>query len=99
MSLICDNAPVNARTFELMGGPGKVSIQYKGDTYDLLLMYDYVHTHKNMRNNWITEINWQLFFTMNGEKYLACWSDVIALYEEDRKSAETKHSFGISSFK
>ena len=24
---------------------------------------------------------------MNGEKYLACWSDVIALYEEDRKSA------------
>ena len=24
---------------------------------------------------------------MNGEKYLACWSDVIALYEEDRKSS------------
>ena len=24
---------------------------------------------------------------MNGEKYLACWSEVIALYEEDRKPA------------
>ena len=85
MSLICDNAPVNARTFELMGGPGKVSIQYKGDTYNLFLVY--VHIHKNITNNWITEINRQLSFTTNGEKYLACWSDVIALYEEDRKSA------------
>ena len=27
LSLICDNAPVNVTTFELMGGPGKVSIQ------------------------------------------------------------------------
>ena len=68
-----------------MGGPGKLSIQYKGDTYNLFLVY--VHIYKNIRNNWITEINRQLSFTMNGEKYLACWSDVIALYREDRKSA------------
>ena len=44
MSLICDNAPGNARTFELMDGPGKVSTQYKVDAYNLFLVYDYVHT-------------------------------------------------------
>ena len=39
VSLICDNAPVNARTFE-----------FQGD-YNLFLVYDYVHIYKNIRNN------------------------------------------------
>ena len=26
----------------------------------------------------------QVSFTLNGKKYLACWSDVILLYEVDR---------------
>ena len=50
-------------------------------------MFNYVHIYKNIRNNWITEITQQLCFTKVGKEYLACWSDVVTLYEEDRKSA------------
>ena len=28
----------------------------------------------------------QLSFTFKGKQYLACWSDVVLLYEHDRKS-------------
>ena len=52
----------------------------------MFLAYDYVHLFKNIRNNWITEISQQLKFTYNGKQYLACWSDVVSLYEEDRKT-------------
>ena len=86
ISLISDNAPTNVKTFKLMGGPGKVTVELEGQVHMLFLVYDYVHLFKNIRNNWITEMTQQLNFTFNGKPYLACWSDVISLYEEDRKS-------------
>lgn len=37
-------------------------------------------------NNWITEMAQQLSFTFNWKSYLTCWSDVVSLYDKDRKS-------------
>ena len=49
------------------------------------LIYDYPHIFKNLRNNWITEAQKHLIFMVDGKEYLACWSDIVNLYEEDRK--------------
>ena len=86
VSLVCDNCATNQKVYKLMSGPGKVTIEYKGEVYSLFLVFDYVHVYKNIRNNWITEITQQLCFTKDSKEYLACWSDVVTLYEEDRKS-------------
>ena len=87
MSLVCENCATNQKVYKLIGGPGKVTIEYKGEIYFLFLVFYYVHIYKNIRNNWITEINQQLCFTKGSKEYLACWSDVVMLYEEDRNSA------------
>ena len=86
ISLISDNCGTNRGVYRLMGGPGKVTVLHKEHSYVLFLVYDYVHIFKNIRNNWFTEACKELSFTKAGKTYLACWNDVIALYEEDRKS-------------
>ena len=68
-----------------MGEPGKVTLVHKEHSYVLFLVYDYVHILKNLRNNWYTEACKELSFTKDGKQYLACWSDVVALYEEFRR--------------
>ena len=40
----------------------------------------------NLRNNWITEALKQLSFHIDGREYLVCWSDIVNLYEEDKKN-------------
>jgi hypothetical protein len=40
-----------------------------------------------LRNNWITEEQQELHFTDGGNDYIARWSDVKALYDEDRLTA------------
>ena len=57
VSLVCDNCATNQKVYELMGGPGKVTIDYKGEIYFLFLVFDNVHIYKNIRNNWITKNN------------------------------------------
>ena len=84
VSFVCDNCPLNQAVYSLLGGPGNVTLMPDG--INVFLVYDYVHIFKNMRNNWITEKCQQLSFIMNGIEYLACWSDVIALYNEDQKT-------------
>ena len=86
ISLVSDNCGTNRGVYKLMGGPGKVTVTHKELRYVLFLVYDYVHIYKNLRNNWITETCKELSFTKDSKQYLACWSDVVALYEEDRKS-------------
>ncbi|KAI6650787.1 hypothetical protein LOD99_7838 [Oopsacas minuta] len=41
---------------------------------------------KNLRNNWITDKLQELSSVDDGIEYLACWKDIHALYEEDKKS-------------
>ena len=69
-----------------MGGPGNVTIIHDEKSYELFLVYDYVHIYKNIRNNWHTETCKELSFTKDGKDYLACWADIVSLYEQDRKS-------------
>ena len=40
----------------------------------------------NLRNYWITEALKQLSFHIDGRECLACWSDIVNLYEEDKKN-------------
>ena len=68
--------------YKLLGGAGEVSL----DSSTVFVGYDYDHVHKKVRNNWITEPNKELSFTMDGKEYTARWKDVVALYEEDQKS-------------
>ena len=81
ISFICDNCPLNQGVYRLLGGPGKVEVC----GVNMYLIYDYVHILKILRNNWITERTWELSFKENGVEYLACWRDIQALYEEDKK--------------
>ena len=82
VALICDNCPTNQGVYSLLGGPGVVLLS---DGLSIYLIYDYPHIFKNLRNNWITEAQKQLIFMVDGKEYLPCWSDIVNLYEEDRK--------------
>ena len=83
IALISDNCPLNQGTYSLFGGPGHIA--YEG--LDLFLIYDFPHIFKNVRNNWFTEALKELKFTVDGHEYLARWSDVVSLYEEDRQNS------------
>ena len=80
--LICDNCPLNQGTYRLLGGPGHVKLP---DGSQIFMIYDYPHMFKNIRNNVITEAQKQLTFTAAGVEMVPCWSDIVNLYEEDRK--------------
>lgn len=85
VSFICDNCPLNQGAYKLLGGPGKVVLHpYENEVF---LVYDYVHIFKNIRNNWITESSKELLFTKEGNEYLACWSDIVRLYNIDKQNA------------
>ena len=43
----------------------------------VFLGHDYDHVFKNIRNNWFTEPNKELSFTVDGKEYIAYWKDVI----------------------
>lgn len=84
ISFVCDNCPTNQGVYGKLGGPAKVYFESLGRY--IFLVYDYVHIFKNIRNNWITVDSQQISFDMDGKSFLACWSDIRTLYEEDRKS-------------
>ena len=83
LSIICDNCPTNQGVYAKLGGPGQVHL--KNFDLSLFLVYDYVHIFKNIRNDWITEENQQLSFSVDSKNYIVRWSDIWELYEEDRK--------------
>ena len=84
VSFICDNCATNQGVYSKLGGPGKVYLETLGQF--VFLVFDYVHIFKNIRNNWITVMNKTLSFEKDGVSYFAAWSDIIALYDEDRHS-------------
>ena len=84
VSIVCDNCPTNQAVCKLIGGPDKTKLADQSEVY---LVFDYVHLYKKLRNNWITEKTQQLSFSKGGKEYIACWSNVVALHQEDNKSA------------
>lgn len=85
ISCVCDNCNTNVAVYGKLGGPGKAFI--KAINSHVFLVYDYVHSFKNVRNNWITVHDKELAFTKDGETYVARWKDLEALYDEDRKNS------------
>lgn len=84
ISCVCDNCNTNVSVYGKLGGPGKVFIDAI-NSY-AFLVFDYVHSFKNIRNNWITVHDKELSFTKDGKTYVARWKDIEALYNEDRKN-------------
>ena len=82
ISLICDNCPTNQGVYTKLGGPGRIHLDHLG--IFLFLVYDYVHIFKNIRNNWVTVTDKTLSFVKDEKTLIASWTDVQALYEEDR---------------
>ena len=57
--------------------------------YGIFLLYDYVHLLKCIRNNWLTEKNGELKYSLNGKEMIAKWSDLVLLYELEKNSLVT----------
>ena len=82
IALICDNSNINLGAYRLLGGPGIIELE----GIPLYLIFDFVHIFKNIRNNWYTEINQELCFTVDGKNYVACWKDIEKIYFEDQNT-------------
>ena len=83
-AVVCDGNRVNQSFFK------KLDVVSPWRTKnDLLLLYDYVHLLKNIRNNWITEATQELKFSVNGETYTAKWSDIKKLFYYESKEVVT----------
>ena len=52
-----------------------------GTKDDIFLLFDFVHLFKGIRNNWITEKMQELEFYIDGERKIAKWSDIKALFD------------------
>ena len=53
---------------------------------DSLLLYDFVHVMKCIRNNWMTEKNGELLYEFEGEIQTAKWNDLKKLLAAESKS-------------
>ena len=76
VSFICVNYSVNRSAFSLLGCSGQVYLERNGKT--VLLVHDYDHIYKNIRNNWTTKLS------KYNVQYIACWNDITKLYDEDK---------------
>ena len=84
ISCVGDNCKTNVAVYGKLGGPGKAFINAKNS--HIFLVFDYVHSLKNVRNNWITVPDKKMFFIKEGKIYVARLKDIEALYEEDRRN-------------
>ena len=71
VSIVCDNCPMNQALYEEFGGPGPIDLL--PGTSDVFLVYDYVNTFQNRRNNWITEEHQELQYRDSGTDCIARW--------------------------
>ena len=84
ISCVGDNCKTNVTVYGKLGGPGKAFINAINS--HIFLVFDYVLSFKNVRNNWITVPYKELSFIKEGKTYVARWKDREALYEEDRRN-------------
>ena len=84
ISYVGDNCKTNVAVYGKLGGPGKAFINAINSR--IFLVFDYVHSFKNVRNNWITVPDKEFCFIKEGKTYVARWKDIEALFEEDRRN-------------
>ena len=84
ISCVGDNCKTNIAVYDKLGGPGKAFINAINS--HIFLVFDYVHSFKNIRNNWTTVPDKKLSFIKEGKTYVARWKNIEALHEEDRRN-------------
>lgn len=57
----------------------------------IYLLFDFVHLMKNIRNNWITEKNQQLAFSINGIQKIAKWEHIQNLHRLETVGDSPQH--------
>ena len=75
-SLICDNNQTNHKFFKSFRPPYQC----------LLMIFDYVHITKGIRNNWLTKKLGELVFEDNNIQKTANWSHLDKLYQLESQS-------------
>ena len=76
VAIISDGNRVNQNFFKMFD-----SIVPWRTKDDIFLLFDFVHLFKGIRNNWITEMMQELEFYIDGEREIAKWSDIKALFD------------------
>ena len=83
LAIITDGNRVNQSFFKKMNAvEGKPWLR----TDNTILLFDYVHVFKCIRNNWITEKCGDLKYEINGDVQIARWSDLNILYSLEKGS-------------
>ena len=85
ISCVCDNCNTNVAIYGKLCSPGKIFIDAI-NSY-AFLVYVYVHSSRNISNNWFTVDNKELSFTKDGKTYAARWRDIENIYNEDWKNS------------
>ena len=78
VSIICDGNRTNQSFFKKFD---LVSPWLTSE--NIVLLYDYVHLMKSVRNNWITEKCGELEFKHGDQKMIARWNDLRSLYQSE----------------
>ena len=61
ISCVGDNCKTNVAVYGKLGGPGKTFINATSINSHIFLVFDYVHSFKNVRNNWTKVPDKKLF--------------------------------------
>ena len=69
ISCVGNNCKTNVAVYGKLGGPGKAFINAINS--HIFLVFDYVHSFKTVRNNWITVPDKKLSFIKEGKIYVA----------------------------
>ena len=69
ISCVGDNCKTNVAVYGKLGSPGKAFINAINS--HIFLVLDYVHSFKNVRNNWITVADKKLSFIKEEKTYVA----------------------------
>ncbi len=88
-AVLVDGNRTNQKIYKLYETqPGKPWITVDG----MYLLFDFVHLLKNIRNNWLTEKDGELSFTIKEGTFVAKWSLLLKLYELEQASKSPNES-------
>ena len=88
VAIITDGHRINQKFFDYLRKNGDtyfIGEPWKGPN-NTILLYDYVHLMKCVRNNWISEKCGQLKFEYDGKVYTSSWDHLKQLYNSESEN-------------
>ena len=82
-AIVCDGNRTNQAFFKMLGAHPQRPWETESG---LLLLYDYVHLLKNIRNNWLTEATGELTFYHESTARTAKWGHLVQLFKLEADS-------------